>query len=300
MDFSDYAAKSMSEKQELRKKVANVVVDRKRYDEVLKFQTGKSAIKKMRENIEHGLSGNKEGQSLPDYVRTYSDGTRRFQMKNLCDKPTELKSQSYSNEQEVPQIMIDAIHQIRPNYSIESIKGTVTKALRLAAQNEIQNRFSTEKRFVKSTSGGMPHVIIVSQNGSIKYDESCKHFKEEQYCAHVLSVAISEDLLQPYIKYLSQSKEMSLNVASLNVKQNEVARKKAIRSRAPIIPKMQSSSYQRNTYCEFDTTNAFPTLNMLPLHQAKNTMYPNALQHALQIYPKSNHIAATKQHRHAV
>ena len=173
-------------------------------------------------------------------------------------------------------MMIDAIHQIRPDYSIESIKGTVTKALRLAAQNEIQKGFSTEKRFVKSTSGEMPHVVTVSQNGSIKCDKSCKHFKEEQYCAHVLSVAISEDLFQPYIKYLSQSKEMSLNdVASLNVKRNEVGRKKAIRSRAPIIPKMQSSSYQRNTYCELDTKNAFPTLNMLPLHQATNTMYAN-------------------------
>ena len=30
MDFNDYAAKSMSEKQEFRKKVANIVVDRKR------------------------------------------------------------------------------------------------------------------------------------------------------------------------------------------------------------------------------------------------------------------------------
>ena len=69
---------------------------------------------------------------------------------------------------------------------------------------------------------------------------------------------------------------MSLNdVASLNVKRNEVGRKKAIRSRAPIIPKMQSSTYQRNTYCELDTKNAFPTLNMLPLHQATNTMYAN-------------------------
>ena len=112
MDFNGYAAKSMSEKQELRKKVANIVVDRKRYNEVLKFQTGKSAIKKMRENIEHGLSGNKEGQSLPDYVRTYSEGTRRFQIKNLCDKPTELKNQFYPIEQEVPRMMIDAIHQI--------------------------------------------------------------------------------------------------------------------------------------------------------------------------------------------
>ena len=44
----------------------------------------------MRENIEHGISGNKEGQSLLDYVRTYSEGIRRFQMKNLYDKPTEL------------------------------------------------------------------------------------------------------------------------------------------------------------------------------------------------------------------
>ena len=74
----------------------------------------------MRENIEHGLSGNKEGQSLPDYLRTYSEGTRRFQIKNLCDKPTELKNQFYSIEQEVPRMMIDAIHQIRPDYSIET------------------------------------------------------------------------------------------------------------------------------------------------------------------------------------
>ena len=68
-------------------------------------------------------------------------------------------------------MMIDAIHQIRPDYYIESIKGTVTKALRLAAQNEIQKGFSTEKRFVKSTSGEMPHVVTVSQNGSIKCDK---------------------------------------------------------------------------------------------------------------------------------
>ena len=196
MDFNDYAAKYMSEKQELRKKVANIVVATKRYDELLKFQTGKSAIKKMRENIEHGLSGNKEGQSLPNYICTYSEGTRTFQIKNICDKASELKSQSYSTEQEVPRMMIDAIHQIRQNYSIESIKGTLTKALRLAAQNEIQKGFSTEKRFAKSTSGEMLHVVVVSQNGSIKYDKSCKH--------HALSVAISEDLLQPYNKYLSQ------------------------------------------------------------------------------------------------
>ena len=57
------------------------------------------------------------------------------------------------------------------------------------------------------------------------------------------------------------SQEMSLNdVASMNVKQNEVGKKKTI-SRAPIVPKMQSSSYQRNTYRELvPTNNVFPTL----------------------------------------
>ena len=90
-------------------------------------------------------------------------------------------------------------------------------------------------------------------------------------------MAISEDLLQPYIKYLSQSKKMSLNDArSLYVKQNEVGRKKAIRNRALIIPKRQRSSYQRNIYCELDVTNnVFSTLNMLPLHNATDTMYAN-------------------------
>ena len=91
-------------------------------------------------------------------------------------------------------------------------------------------------------------------------------------------MAISEDLLQPYIKYLSQSKKkMSLNDArSLYVKQNEVGRKKAIRNRALITPKRQRSSYQKNIYCELDVTNnVFFTLNMLPLHNATDTMYAN-------------------------
>ena len=73
----------------------------------------------------------------------------------------------------------------------------------------------------------MPNIVIVPRNGIIKCDKSRKHFKEEQYDIHFPSVAISEDILQPYIKYLSQSKRMSLNdVASLNVKQNEFGRKK--------------------------------------------------------------------------
>ena len=71
-------------------------------------------------------------------------------------------------------------------------------------------------------------------------------------------------------------KEMSLNdVASLNIKQKEVGRKKAIRSRAPIIPKIQKSNYQINIYCKLDTTNnVLFTINMLPLHQeATDSMY---------------------------
>ena len=74
-------------KTRIKKNVANIAVDRKKYDDVLKFQTGKNAIKKMRVNFEHALSGNKQGQSMLDYLRPYGDGTRRFQMKNLYDKP---------------------------------------------------------------------------------------------------------------------------------------------------------------------------------------------------------------------
>ena len=73
--------------------------------------------------------------------------------------------------------------------------------MRLVAENKILKALSTEKQFVKSTSGEMQHVVIVHQNGSIKCDKSCEHFKEEQYCAHVLSVL--KDLLQPFVKYLS-------------------------------------------------------------------------------------------------
>ena len=77
MDFNGFAAKNITEKikknqQESEKNVNNIVVDRNRYDEVLKLQTIRVAIK--------------EGQSLPDYIRTYCEGTRGFQMKNLYDK----------------------------------------------------------------------------------------------------------------------------------------------------------------------------------------------------------------------
>ena len=41
--------------------------------------------------MEHALIGSREDQSLPYYVRTYSEGTRRFQIKSPCYKPTELK-----------------------------------------------------------------------------------------------------------------------------------------------------------------------------------------------------------------
>ena len=61
---------------------------------------------------------------------------------------------------------------------------------------------------------------------------------------------------------------------------------KKTRIRASIIPKMQSSSYQRSKYCEFNpTNNVFPTLSMLPLHQATNAMYANipvAIPEAIQ------------------
>ena len=70
---------------------------------------------------------------------------------------------------------------------------------------------------------------------------------------------------------------MSLNdVVAFNLKQSEAGRKKAIRNRAPIIPKMQRSSYQRNIYCELDVTNnVFSTLNIPPLHKATDTMCAN-------------------------
>ena len=56
----------------------------------------------------------------------------------------------------------------------------------------------------------------------------------------------------------------------------KLAGKKSIRSRAPIIPKMLSPSYQRNAYCELNpTNNVCPTLNMPHLHQETNTMNAN-------------------------
>ena len=84
---------------------------------------------------------------------------------------------------------------------------------------------------------------------------------------------------------------MSLNdVVAFNLKQSEAGRKKAIRNRAPIIPKMQRCSYQRNTYCELDVTNnVFSTLNIPSLHKATDTMCatPEAIQPPYNMLYKS-------------
>ena len=84
---------------------------------------------------------------------------------------------------------------------------------------------------------------------------------------------------------------MSLNdVVSFDLKQSEVGRKKVIRNRAPIIPKMQRSSYQTNIYCELDVTNnVFSTLNMPPLHKATDTICatPEAIQPPYNMLYKS-------------
>ena len=66
---------------------------------------------------------------------------------------------------------------------------------------------------------------------------------------------------------------MSLNdVALVECKKKRSWQLKAIRSKTPIILKMQSTCYQRNTY-ELDPTIVLPTLNILPLHEATNTMH---------------------------
>ena len=46
VDLHDYTDKTVSEKQELRKKFVNIIVDRKRFDEVLKLQSEKMLSRK--------------------------------------------------------------------------------------------------------------------------------------------------------------------------------------------------------------------------------------------------------------
>ena len=46
VNLNDYAAKTVSDKQELAKKFVNIIVHRKRFDEVLKLQTEKMLSRK--------------------------------------------------------------------------------------------------------------------------------------------------------------------------------------------------------------------------------------------------------------
>ena len=117
---------------------------------------------------------------------------------------------------------------MRPEYSIESIGGAVTKAQKNLRNNEIVPGFDSNKRFVKSSSSQQLHTVSIYGEGYLCCDKDCKHFKKEKYCAHLLAVAINEHIVEEFVKHLEKQKTPSLNsIASANVNKSQVWKKRA-------------------------------------------------------------------------
>ena len=107
------------------------------------------------------------------------------------------KEDFFSQTANLNEGIFSAIFAMRPEYSKESIRGVVTKAQKIVKCNEIVPDFDSNKRFVKSSSSHQPHTASIHGEGYLVCDKDCKHFKEEQYCAHVVAVAFFF-----YIKHL--------------------------------------------------------------------------------------------------
>ena len=118
--------------------------------------------------------------------------------------------------------------------------------------NEILPGFDSNKRFVESSSSQQPHTVFIYGEAYLCYDKDCKHFKEEKYCAHVLAVAVNENIVEEFVKNLEKQKSPSLNsVASGNVIESQVGKKKAARIRVPFVKKLSNlgDTFSNNFHC---------------------------------------------------
>ena len=54
---------------------------------------------------------------------------------------------------------------------------------------------------------------------------NCKHLNEEIYCAHVLAVAVNQNIVEEFVKHLEKQKAHS-PIASTNTNKSQVWKKK--------------------------------------------------------------------------
>ena len=66
---------------------------------------------------------------------------------------------------------------------------------------------------------------------------NCKHLNEEIYCAHVLAVAVNQNIVEDFVKHLEKQKAPSPTV-STNIDKSQVWKKKTALILVPVAKKL--------------------------------------------------------------
>ena len=256
IDFTSvYAQKTTEEKEEVKKKLTNVLVDEARYNEVIRFKPGPVALEKVRSNVTSlfqtslsevdtsfliaTCSSVQQASTLPATDHKSDDGSGTQHGLRPIDESSGKSYTSLSSDEirSVPHNQYQAsaketytflISSAKPHLTTDSVMATVAKAMSIVQQKEILHGFEEGKRLVKSYTNQQPHIVSLKKaTGDIKCDLSCLHFKHEAYCAHTLAVAIFENCVETFAAYLTRTDKHSINaVGAANVNTSKVGKKK--------------------------------------------------------------------------
>lgn len=254
IDFSSvYAQKAAEEKEAVKKRLTNVLVDEPRYNEVMRFKPGPVAVERVRSNVtslfqpspnevdaQPTCSSAQQPSALPPTEDNADNGDgRQHRLKAIDESDTSLPSsqirirEHYQYQASTKETCTFLVSNAKPHLTNDGIMATVAKAMAIAQRKEILPGFDEGKYLVKSYTNQQPHVVTLKNaTGDIKCDSSCLHFKHEAYCAHTLAVAIFGHCVEKFAAYLARTDKHSINaVGAANVNTSKVGKKKPQRVR---------------------------------------------------------------------
>ena len=129
--------------------------------------------------------------------------------------------------------MLFLYKEVMPLADDNILLGVIQKAKQLVASGNIRDGYETNEYLVKSSSKprGSPHVIRTFATGKVMCDNACQNAILRGYCAHALSVAIMQNMVETYINSLSSLDAPLTRVASTNVNSSVSGHKKPVRKR---------------------------------------------------------------------
>ena len=243
IEFAEFARLSAEEKKLTSQKLANVLVDAKRYSQVKGWRDGPDAVNRVRLNICRRF------QSEPPKSATVDTDAATFvpvaeaqtttkellpAMQATIARPFDGTVTTEEPDTDFIAALTSAIIDARPWTDPNSVQSTVSKAYLLAKNGSLTQAFADGVWFVKSSTSPTPHVVTQNKGtDSIACDKACLHFRDEQMCAHAIAVAITTKSTQSYAGYLARTQITMNHLASANVNTSTVGKKKPVRKRKP-------------------------------------------------------------------